>query len=63
MVKLFCAIVGEPAFPVEIDGGESSVGDLKNAIKKKKPNAMKYIDANELKLFLAKKGGAWVRSR
>ncbi|KAG2782154.1 hypothetical protein PC116_g34436, partial [Phytophthora cactorum] len=62
MVKLFCAIVGDAgsAFPVDIDAGQS-VGDLKDAIKAKKPNKI-TCDADELQLFLAKKAdGAWLQ--
>ncbi|EGZ14158.1 hypothetical protein PHYSODRAFT_363598, partial [Phytophthora sojae] len=65
MVKLFCAIVGAAgsAFPVDIDGGQS-VGDLKKAIKAEKTNDFKDIDADKLKLYVAKtEGGAWLRSK
>ncbi|KAG2791448.1 hypothetical protein PC129_g24043 [Phytophthora cactorum] len=60
MFKLFYAIVGEAGsvFPVDIDAGQS-VGDLKDAIKAKKPNKI-TCDADELQLFLAKKGDAWL---
>ncbi|KAG3221872.1 hypothetical protein PC129_g7404, partial [Phytophthora cactorum] len=63
MFKLFCAIVGEAGsvFPVDIDAGQS-VGDLKDAIKAKKPNKI-TCDADELQLFLAKTDdGAWLSS-
>ncbi|OWZ01934.1 Crinkler (CRN) [Phytophthora megakarya] len=62
MVKLFCAIVGVDgsAFPVEIDENET-VGDLKEAIQKKKPNDLKDVDPDKLQLFLAKTtDGAWL---
>ncbi|KAG3078994.1 hypothetical protein PC122_g12392, partial [Phytophthora cactorum] len=61
MVTLFCAIVGEAesAFPVDIDAS-LSVGDLKDAIKAKKPNDLKDVDADKLQLFLAKKGDRWL---
>ncbi|KAG2957620.1 hypothetical protein PC119_g27274 [Phytophthora cactorum] len=62
MVKLFCAIVGVAgsAFPVDIDDAES-VWALKDAIKAKKPNDFKDVDADKLQLFLAKtEGGAWL---
>ncbi|KAJ8556909.1 hypothetical protein ON010_g9057 [Phytophthora cinnamomi] len=62
MVKLFCAIVGVAgnAFSVRVDESDC-VGDLKYAIKKKKPNDFKDIDADKLRLFLAKtKGGVWL---
>ncbi|KAG2805304.1 hypothetical protein PC116_g22265, partial [Phytophthora cactorum] len=59
MVKLFCAIVdvAGAAFPVNIDAGES-VGDLKKAIKSEK---MYEFPADQLQLFLAKKGSAWLK--
>ncbi|EGZ23507.1 hypothetical protein PHYSODRAFT_480338 [Phytophthora sojae] len=62
MVTLFCAIVGAAgsAFPVDIDE-KKSVGHLKDAIKAKKPNKLKDIDAGDLQLFLAKKAdGGWL---
>ncbi|GMF22809.1 unnamed protein product [Phytophthora lilii] len=62
MVKLFCAIVGVAgsAFSVRVDESDS-VDDLKDAIKAKKPNDFKDIDADKLQLFLAKtEGGAWL---
>ncbi|GMF31505.1 unnamed protein product [Phytophthora lilii] len=64
MVKLFCAIVGAAgsAFPVDIIAGQT-VGDLKEVIKEKKPNDFKDIDADKLQLFLAKKDGAWLKSK
>ncbi|KAG3123650.1 hypothetical protein PI126_g23613 [Phytophthora idaei] len=60
MVKLFCAIVGEAgsAFSVRVDESDS-VDDLKKAIKAEKPNKIQ-CDADELQLFLAKKGGTWL---
>ncbi|KAG3238387.1 hypothetical protein PI124_g16651 [Phytophthora idaei] len=63
MVKLFCAIVGEAgsAFPVDIDAGQT-VGDLKDAIKAKKPDTIKG-EADKLQLFLAKTDdGAWLQN-
>ncbi|KAK1928503.1 WD repeat-containing protein 5B [Phytophthora citrophthora] len=61
MVKLFCAIVGAAgsAFSVRVDESET-VDELKKAIKEAKKNDLKDIDANELQLFLAKKGEAWL---
>uniref|UniRef100_K3XBH8 Crinkler effector protein N-terminal domain-containing protein n=1 Tax=Globisporangium ultimum (strain ATCC 200006 / CBS 805.95 / DAOM BR144) TaxID=431595 RepID=K3XBH8_GLOUD len=61
MVKLVCVVVGEEgsAFPVDIEPTQL-VGDLKDAIQKKKPNRIK-CDADELQLFLAK-GDAWLPS-
>ncbi|KAJ8577036.1 hypothetical protein ON010_g2170 [Phytophthora cinnamomi] len=61
MVKLFCAIVGVAgsAFPVDIDAAQT-VGDLKDAIKAKKPDTIKG-EADKLQLFLAKaEGGEWL---
>ncbi|KAG3006290.1 hypothetical protein PC121_g17999 [Phytophthora cactorum] len=62
MIKLFCAIVGDggSTFPVDIDAIKS-VGDLKKAIKEEKKNDFKNVDADKLMLFLAKKGGAWLK--
>ncbi|OWZ07897.1 Crinkler (CRN) [Phytophthora megakarya] len=61
MVNLSCAIVGVVGrFPVNIDENET-VGDLKDAIKDKKPNDLKDVDADKLQLFLAKTAdGAWL---
>jgi hypothetical protein len=62
-MKLFCAVVGETgnAFPMTIEASES-VGDLKDAIKAKK-NKIK-CDADELQLFLARKGDVtWLDGR
>ncbi|CAI5746517.1 unnamed protein product [Peronospora destructor] len=55
MVTLICVIVGVEgsAFPVDIEASES-VGDLKDAIKAEKTNALKDVDADQLQLFLAK---------
>ncbi|KAL7999993.1 hypothetical protein Plhal703r1_c23g0097501 [Plasmopara halstedii] len=62
MIKLFCAIVDTPgaAFSVRVDESDT-VDDLKDAIKAKKPNKIK-CDADELRLFLAKCGDAWLPS-
>ncbi|CEG37824.1 CRN-like protein [Plasmopara halstedii] len=62
MVELFCALVGEArnVFCVTIDASKS-VGHLKAAIKTK--NKLKSIDASRLKLFLAKKGEAWLTQK
>jgi hypothetical protein len=37
-----------------------AVGQLKDAIKGKKPNTIK-CEADKLQLFLAKKGGEWMK--
>nr|BAP69163.1 RxLR effector candidate protein [Hyaloperonospora arabidopsidis Emoy2] len=60
-VTLLCAIVGLPrcVSAVKIDTNEV-VGILKDAIKAK--NAVDVLcDARELRLFLAKKDGVWLR--
>uniref|UniRef100_A0AAV1TLS7 Crinkler effector protein N-terminal domain-containing protein n=1 Tax=Peronospora matthiolae TaxID=2874970 RepID=A0AAV1TLS7_9STRA len=60
-VTLLCAIVGisNSVFLVKIDT-DRSVAHLKDAIKAK--NAVDVLcDARELRLFLAKKDGAWLR--
>ncbi|KAG2877086.1 hypothetical protein PC117_g27137 [Phytophthora cactorum] len=64
MITLYCAVVGVAgsAFPVDIDENKS-VGHLKDAIKEKK---MYQFPADELQLFLAKKGdgaGAWLTEK
>ncbi|EEY58986.1 Crinkler (CRN) family protein [Phytophthora infestans T30-4] len=62
MVKLFCSIVGvgRSVFSVEVNEGKT-VYDLKEAIKAKKTNDFKEVDADKLQLFLVKKGDAWLR--
>ena len=63
MVKLLCAIVGAKgsAFSVQLDDGDL-VADLNDAIKLKKANDLKDVDANKLQLFLAKgTDGAWLK--
>uniref|UniRef100_A0AAV1TNW5 Crinkler effector protein N-terminal domain-containing protein n=1 Tax=Peronospora matthiolae TaxID=2874970 RepID=A0AAV1TNW5_9STRA len=60
-ISLLCAIVGVPqcVSAIKIDTNEV-VGILKDAIKAK--NAVDVLcDARELRLFLAKKDGAWLR--
>ncbi|KAG0167291.1 hypothetical protein DFQ30_006200, partial [Apophysomyces sp. BC1015] len=55
-MDLFCLIDGEllkNAFPVEIDS-TSTVGHLKDAIKLKKSNFFKDVDADNLTLWLVK---------
>lgn len=60
MVTLFCAIVGAKgnAFSIDIDASRS-VDHLKKAIKSEKPNKI-TCDADELQLFLSKKGDVWL---
>ncbi|ETP34552.1 hypothetical protein F442_17158, partial [Phytophthora nicotianae P10297] len=57
MVKLFCTITGVTRpFAVEIDAN-LSVDDLKKAIKKVvKPNGIRKVETNGLRLFLANSG-------
>ncbi|KAI9983887.1 hypothetical protein PInf_005160 [Phytophthora infestans] len=64
-VKLFCAVVGvaESVLSVRVDESDS-VYDLKEAIKAKKKNDLKDVDANKLQLFLAKTAdNKWLSSR
>ncbi|KAG0222145.1 hypothetical protein BGX31_009321 [Mortierella sp. GBA43] len=52
-LTLFCLIEGDPmsrAFPVDFNS-DKAVGDLKEAIIRKKPNAFEHIDANDLVLW------------
>ncbi|CAK4251417.1 unnamed protein product [Aphanomyces euteiches] len=57
MPKLFCVLVGEGSpFPVDVAAAET-VGDLKKKIKEEK---MYQFPADDLKLYLALKGGAWL---
>ncbi|TDH71719.1 hypothetical protein CCR75_007516 [Bremia lactucae] len=59
MVKLLCALVGEgTVFSVDIDGNKL-VGDLQYAIKKNTSNKIKCSSA-QLKLYLARRGDAWL---
>ncbi|EEY55129.1 Crinkler (CRN) family protein [Phytophthora infestans T30-4] len=65
MVKFFCAVVGvaESVFSVRVDESDS-VADLKKAVKAKKKNDLKDVDAYKLKLFLAKTADSkWLSSR
>eukprot|EP00644_Phytophthora_capsici_P007923 jgi/Phyca11/128631/e_gw1.77.29.1 len=58
MVKLFCAIVGDPSWSFEVDIDENvSVSELNKAIKTKNKIKLKCVDANDLQLFLAKTDG------
>jgi Crinkler effector protein N-terminal domain len=51
MYPLWCIVIGESTpFPVAI-GETQSVGELKDAIKKKKPAYLKDIDADGLTLY------------
>ncbi|KAF8917506.1 hypothetical protein BGZ58_005109, partial [Dissophora ornata] len=52
-LTLFCLVSGEPAssaFPVEVSS-DKTIGQLKDAIVAKKPNAFEHIDANDLALW------------
>lgn len=61
-MKLFCALVGAAgsAFPV-VFATSQSVDDLKKAIKEKMPRTI-TCDADEVDLYLAKTGNAWLDS-
>ncbi|EEY54048.1 Crinkler (CRN) family protein, partial [Phytophthora infestans T30-4] len=50
-----CVIAGQPgnSFEVEIDDA-AKVSKFKDAIKEKKPNELKHVDADKLQIFLAK---------
>ena len=55
-IKLFCLEKGKTpaaqhAFPVNISR-EETVGDLKDAIKAKKPVAFAHVDADNLRLWM-----------
>ena len=63
-MKLLCAIVGVAGsvFPVDLDASQL-VGDLKKAIKAEKANDFENVDADKLRLFLAKApDGEWLSS-
>jgi hypothetical protein len=52
-ILLYCSILGPDgghAFPVRISRSRT-VGDLKDAIKKKKGNALNHIDADQLEIW------------
>jgi hypothetical protein len=55
MLTLICFVVGVKgnAFPVTIDV-KRYLGDLKDAIKQKKENNFKEVDADKLELLLTK---------
>ncbi|KAK1945912.1 hypothetical protein P3T76_002960 [Phytophthora citrophthora] len=62
MVKLFCAVVGAgKIFSVDVKLSDS-VTDAKSKIKKKLPNSDNF-DAPLLKLYMAKVGDAWLKSK
>uniref|UniRef100_A0AAV1TI53 Crinkler effector protein N-terminal domain-containing protein n=1 Tax=Peronospora matthiolae TaxID=2874970 RepID=A0AAV1TI53_9STRA len=60
-VTLLCAIVGVPRSTLVVDfDTDRSVAHLKKATKDE--NAVKILcDTGELRLFLARKDGAWMR--
>lgn len=61
MVTIFCVVAGRgTVFPVDI-GVTQTIGHLKEQIKEKNPNMMRF-DAPLLKLYLARDGGAWLNS-
>ncbi|KAG2805648.1 hypothetical protein PC113_g24212 [Phytophthora cactorum] len=64
MVLLNCALVGEGSVISIIIEEWKTVALLKKAIKAKKPNDFKDVDADKLQLFLAKTDdGAWLKSK
>jgi hypothetical protein len=61
MITIFCVVAGAGSvFPVDI-GVTQTIGHLKEQIKEKKPNMIRF-DADLLKLYLARDGGAWLNS-
>jgi hypothetical protein len=62
VTTLVCAVVGVGSvISVNIDMRETVHG-LKRKIKEEKPNAI-YFDADLLKLYLAKEGDTWLKTR
>ncbi|EGZ26158.1 hypothetical protein PHYSODRAFT_401091, partial [Phytophthora sojae] len=60
MARLTCVIIQEGStISIVIDEG-LPVYELKKAIKAKRPNNLKDVDAARLHLFLAKDGDAWL---
>ncbi len=60
MPKLFCVVVGGEGSPFPVDvAAEESVGDLKKKIKVEKDYK---FPADELDLYLAKSGDAWLNT-
>ncbi|KAF1326915.1 Crinkler, partial [Globisporangium splendens] len=64
METLFCILVGAEgsAFCIDIETSKT-VAHLKDAIKAKKANDLKSVDADRLRLYLAKRDNAWLPSR
>ncbi|UIZ20907.1 hypothetical protein KXD40_001422 [Peronospora effusa] len=63
MLLLNCAIVGIGGSAISIIIEEwKTVALLKEDIKAKKANALKNVDADQLRLFATKKDGAWLSS-
>ncbi|KAH9108171.1 hypothetical protein AeMF1_016621, partial [Aphanomyces euteiches] len=59
MLRLFCVVVGRKGNPFSVEiAAEETVHALKTMIKKKKESIT--CDADELKLYLALKNGAWL---
>ncbi|KAE9069364.1 hypothetical protein PF002_g20304 [Phytophthora fragariae] len=61
-MKLFCSIIGADgaAFPVGMRETDDTVGDLKDTIRAKKINDLVNIDADKMRLFLARKDDEWM---
>lgn len=62
-MTLLCGVVAlaEIVFCIDIDEGDT-VRDLKGTIKSTLPYTI-YCDANQLKLFLAKRDGVWLTEK
>ncbi|KAH9147142.1 hypothetical protein LEN26_004778, partial [Aphanomyces euteiches] len=59
MLRLFCVVVGQKGNPFSVEiAAEETVHALKQMIKKEKQSIT--CDADELKLYLALKNGAWL---
>lgn len=57
IIEVFCAVLSHAGiFPIDIDASDS-VGDLKDAIKQQKRRLVR-CDADQLKLFTAKRAGS-----
>ncbi|KAF1319891.1 hypothetical protein FI667_g12806, partial [Globisporangium splendens] len=64
METLFCMLVGVEGSALCIDIETSkTVAHLKDAIKAKKANDLKTVDADRLHLYLAKRDNKWVPSQ
>ncbi|EGZ26163.1 hypothetical protein PHYSODRAFT_482151, partial [Phytophthora sojae] len=62
MVRLNCAIVEQRSTTTIVIDEGLPVYELKVAIKAEQSNDLKDVDADRLQLFLAKDGGAWLKT-